>query len=788
MRVIDSYKVPAVACPCLRGLGALIPVCRCNKLETNVFLCPAVGADPNTTDDEGRSVLYLLIEQGGANPTIIKELLKSGSNPNKATWSLQQTPLHVIARKGYQVCIKTLVNAGARVDKRDSAGNTPMMYGAKEGHTSAIKALIREGADINCRNLMNESALHFAAKSGHQQVAIELLHRGANPNCRDTRGLTPLFVACRNGRTKIVDLLLEFNSDVNAQDTQSGKTPLHWAIQRGNLEVVMGLLDAAADPNIRDRNWQTPFMLALTLGRRDILELLLHAGCSITTTDSSHNTALHLASRDGQTDLIGLLVEAGIRVDIKGERGLTPLMLASFGGYVSIVGLLLKYGAHPDLMDRHRSTALMYSVLSTAPITSCHQIVKILVRANCDLDQCANLRNLVLETPSDIMPDNVALEDRLYSPMEASFLKNRTAIFMILVKAGCDISTFKCDKVHSVSEFKELGANLKQRWYLLRCLQKERGKIRPLKELCRRPLLKRLSIEINIPIQQKVAKLPLSDQLKSYLNFTDLDEIENEFNVTFREPKTKKTSAWCSDFDDSFHSPYTDEIRRHTMSPTLLYSDNRNGSFRSSFRFSREFKRDSSQRKSLPPGFYSSNLSSRSSSASPVRSIRPSQGARKDQVNKISLERTRSRNDSVQSRSSSLTKRAVLQGSNIQKYVLSSRQPSARSSAYRPTRGSSLSSKSTFSSVRSIPTESNLVTHRSRNTEKSLKSVLQRSTSAYDLPPRASLSPRCVSFGDIEDPEDYIDFMHSEKFKSRFGYRALKDIQNNHHIFRQEKD
>ncbi len=62
-----------------------------------------VGADPNTCDDEGRSALYLMIDQGGANPVILKELLKAGASPNKATWSLQQTPLHVAARRGYQV-------------------------------------------------------------------------------------------------------------------------------------------------------------------------------------------------------------------------------------------------------------------------------------------------------------------------------------------------------------------------------------------------------------------------------------------------------------------------------------------------------------------------------------------------------------------------------------------------------------------------------------------------------------------------------------------------------------
>ena len=411
---------------------------------------------------------------------------------------------------------------------------------------------------LNFRNLQNESVLHFAARGGHQEAALELLKRGANPNCRDTRGLTPLFVACRHGHMGIVALLLDYNCDVNSQDAQTGKTTLHWAIQHGSLEAVMELLDCGSDPNIKDRNWQTPFMLALSLGRRDILELLLHAGCHVTTTDSSHNTALHLASRDGQTDLIGLLVEAGIGVNIKGDRGLTPLMLASAGGYVSIVGLLLRYGANPDLMDRQRATALMYTILSTAPDTSCQDIVKILIRANCDLNQSANLRNMALES-TILISDNVILEDRLYSPVEAAFLKGRAAIFMMLIRAGSEVVTFQCDKVQSMTEFKNLGADLKQRWYLLRCLQRERGRVKTLKQLCRRPLLLRLSRGSKVPIQQKLAKLPVSDQTKAFLNFADLEEIEGSYqSVTFREPKRREPHSRQSGYNEKvFASPFT---------------------------------------------------------------------------------------------------------------------------------------------------------------------------------------------------------------------------------------
>ena len=79
------------------------------------------------------------------------------------------------------------------------------------------------------------------------------------------------------------------------------------------------LLEARADTNIRDKNWQTPFMQAITVGNAEIMELLLHAGCNVSVTDKNFNTPLHLACQDGQEAIAGLLLEARVPTDIKGR-------------------------------------------------------------------------------------------------------------------------------------------------------------------------------------------------------------------------------------------------------------------------------------------------------------------------------------------------------------------------------------------------------------------------------------------------------------------------------------
>ena len=86
--------------------GPLLEAVRLGQ-ERCVTSLLASGADPNCVDDEGKTPLYLLMEQGGANPAIMRELIKAGSSPNKTTWNLQQTALHMAARRGYQVRVLT---------------------------------------------------------------------------------------------------------------------------------------------------------------------------------------------------------------------------------------------------------------------------------------------------------------------------------------------------------------------------------------------------------------------------------------------------------------------------------------------------------------------------------------------------------------------------------------------------------------------------------------------------------------------------------------------------------
>ena len=90
-----------------------------------------------------------------------------------------------------------------------------------------------------------------------------------------TRLLIPAAAA---GNLFDVQAALDAGANVNAKD-RSGATPLHWAVERDDLDIVKLLLTHGADADVANRQTDnhTPLTLALALAcqHTDIAKLLL---------------------------------------------------------------------------------------------------------------------------------------------------------------------------------------------------------------------------------------------------------------------------------------------------------------------------------------------------------------------------------------------------------------------------------------------------------------------------------------------------------------------------------
>ncbi|SDX58624.1 Ankyrin repeat [Amycolatopsis xylanica] len=278
-----------------------------------------VDEHPEVVDVRGTNGNDLLGMAGATcDERLSKVLLDRGADPARGNvhgW----TPLHQAAYSNLPLLIDLLLDAGAPTDvSARGDGGTPLVVALFWGHREAAEKLaarslapgnLRVAAGLGRLDLLDaggehrqfyrphsgfprwkptddpsevlNEALTWAARNDRPEALEALVARGADLEADVYRG-TPLLWAAAQGKTAAVRALLELGANVNAQATFGGPghgkdvTALHLAAQNNALDVLDVLLDAGADPTIRDGLFDsTPAGWAEHCGSPEALEKLV---------------------------------------------------------------------------------------------------------------------------------------------------------------------------------------------------------------------------------------------------------------------------------------------------------------------------------------------------------------------------------------------------------------------------------------------------------------------------------------------------------------------------------
>ena len=271
------------------------------QLETFPDLAAAVGTNGND-----------LLGMAGAtcDERLVRVLLDAGADPTRGNahgW----TPLHQAAYSNLPLLARMLLDEGVPVDvSARGDGGTPLVVALFWGHRDVTEVLaehgvhprnLRAAAGLGRLDLVEElvapdgrlapeagahrayyrphsgfpdwrpsddaqevldEALVWAARSDRVQVLEPLVARGARLDVDVYRG-SALMWAAATGRTAAVRRLVELGADPSGRSSFGGPThgegvtPLHLAAQGGHMETVGALLDAGADPTVRDANFDS---------------------------------------------------------------------------------------------------------------------------------------------------------------------------------------------------------------------------------------------------------------------------------------------------------------------------------------------------------------------------------------------------------------------------------------------------------------------------------------------------------------------------------------------------
>jgi hypothetical protein len=105
--------------------------------------------------------------------------------------------------------------------------------------------------------------------------------------------------------------LVEQGADVEAKDPGTGASVLHYAVMRGNPEILQFLLGRGVDVNSRTRNGTTPLHTAVLYNRYEVAEMLLNKGADVGAKSSSGATPLAIATAAKNRTIAELLRARG---------------------------------------------------------------------------------------------------------------------------------------------------------------------------------------------------------------------------------------------------------------------------------------------------------------------------------------------------------------------------------------------------------------------------------------------------------------------------------------------
>jgi uncharacterized protein len=168
------------------------------------LLLAATAAPAVAQFSDGYNFLKAVRDRNGAEAQ--KLLGKGGSTlvdtPDRSTG---ERGVHIVVKERDLSWLAFLIQKGARIDIKDSQGDTPLIEAARIGNVDAARILISRGAQLNVTNSSGETPLMLAVQRRDLAMTRLLLTQGADPMKRDVAtGLSPRDFAVRDGRSEAI--------------------------------------------------------------------------------------------------------------------------------------------------------------------------------------------------------------------------------------------------------------------------------------------------------------------------------------------------------------------------------------------------------------------------------------------------------------------------------------------------------------------------------------------------------------------------------------------------------
>lgn len=334
--------------------------------------------DINATDNEDNTnALHVAIKNHDVQAA--RWLIENNININH-TDSKYWTPLHYAVIYHHRPCLQLLLEHNAKVDIGNHGNlcdnirsffkglgatydkGTPLHYAVHYGRIELVEDLLNSGADPNSlskERYQSPLTVLLSAVKRHPsnfELIQLLVERGADPSTileKENFTILDSLLLSSRGTTslKIVKYLVENGAPINPKIKELRRTPLHAAVEQGDMSIIDYLIEQGADLFAIDSSGYSLLETA-TGNEKDLfplVKLLVDRGFDVNGLGvRHHSTPLSKAASSGHLDSVKYLVEHGADLEMRsGPRDHTPL-LAIMSGYepnLEVVRFLCESGA-----------------------------------------------------------------------------------------------------------------------------------------------------------------------------------------------------------------------------------------------------------------------------------------------------------------------------------------------------------------------------------------------------------------------------------------------------------